>query len=99
MEQLLSTTYPLEELHGLEVLWNSLPSHRKSASIVGQSCQFWLPWGSAPLPPCSPASPTQPQEALHSHGAAAQHCPPPGVAPQPRSTRVSPACPQEVCLH
>ena len=49
-EQLPSTACPLEELHSPEMSQKALPGHRKSASIVGQSCQFWLPWGSACLP-------------------------------------------------
>ena len=73
--------------------------HGISASIAGQSCQFWLPSGSAPLSPSSPASCSHPREVLHPHGTAAQHRQPPGWVPQPRNNRASSGMPQEICFH
>ena len=60
-----------------EARGKALPSHGKSASTAVWSCQFRLPWWSAPLPPSDMASGSQPRKVLHSHGAAAQHHPPP----------------------
>ena len=73
MEQMPSTTNSLEESCSPEKLEQALAGHRKSASIVGQSYQFQLPWGSASLSPSNLASSSCPWEVLHSHGAAAQH--------------------------
>ena len=47
---------PLEELLGPEMPGQVPPRHRKSASMAEWSCQFRLPWGSAPFSPSSPAS-------------------------------------------
>ena len=91
--------HPLEELCSPETPGQALPDTGKSASIVGQSTQFWLPWGSTPLSPSGLASPAHLRKALHSGRAAAQHRPPPGRAPQPRSAAASPAWSWEVCLH
>ena len=77
MEQCPSTASPLEELCSPKTPEQALPGHRRSAYIVGQSCQFQLPWGSAPLSPISPAICSRPWEVLHSHRAAAQNCLPP----------------------
>ena len=68
-EQLHSTAHPLEELCSPGAQGQALPSHRKSASIMVQTCQSRLPLGSAPLSWSEPESPTHPWEALHSRRA------------------------------
>ena len=74
------TACPLEELNSPETSEQALPSHRKSASTVGWSCQFGLPWGSAPLSPSGPAIHSHPREMLYSHRAPTQHSLFPGRA-------------------
>ena len=46
-----------------------LAGHGKSASIAGHSCQFWLPWGSAPLFLSSQASCSHSWEVLYTNRA------------------------------
>ena len=79
-----STTGPLEMSCSPDIIEQAVPGHPKSAAIAGWSCQFWLPWGSAPLFPSGPASHSGLQGVLHSHGTAAQDGQHPGRGPQPR---------------
>ena len=66
MEQLQSTARPLEELCSPEVLGKALPGHRKSASIVVQTCQSCLPSRNDPLLQRRPGNIANPRETLYS---------------------------------
>ena len=65
-EQLSSTGCSLEELCSPETPGQALPSHGKSASIVGQPCQSCLYWRITPLSHSGLASHYQLWELLHS---------------------------------
>ena len=91
-EQLPSPTCPLEELCGPETLGQDLPGHRKSTSNTGRSCLFWLPWRSALWSPSGPSSCSHTQEAMHSHRAAAQNCPPLEVLHSPETPEQALPC-------
>ena len=93
-----STACPLEELHSPETPEKALPSHGKSASIVGWSCQFQLPWGNASLSRSGPASSSHTQKVLHSCGAVPSTTRPlEELRSQKRQSKLCPA--MKVCIH